>query len=134
MLETGNYAQAAHANGKEGTMTAGMPKTDLFACDVPSSNAILAISSIRAQYYSYCITTHRIPSRCTFLCAKLVVLGWAGLGDAMLFDAFARAAERRLHELTVQQLVNTAWALATVDQTGPDRHIEIVVKWGKRII
>jgi hypothetical protein len=22
MLETGNYAQAAHANGKEGTMTA----------------------------------------------------------------------------------------------------------------
>jgi hypothetical protein len=102
MLETGNYAQAAHANGKEGTMTAGMPKTDLFACAVPSSNAILASSSMPYLHCSFAAcnltqstvllilhyhTSHSITLHIPACCTGLVGLGWAGLGWVVLCDA-----------------------------------------------
>jgi len=36
--------------------------------------------------------------------------------DASLFGALAKAAERRLGDLNPQDLANTAWAFAMVDQ------------------
>ena len=37
-------------------------------------------------------------------------------GDAPLFDALARVAERTLDDFNAQELANAAWAFATVEQ------------------
>lgn len=41
MLETGNYAQAAHANGKEGTMTATEYKTEFSMWAIAASPLVV---------------------------------------------------------------------------------------------
>lgn len=41
MLETGNYAQAAHANGKEGTMTAIEYKTEFSMWAIAASPLVV---------------------------------------------------------------------------------------------
>ena len=41
----------------------------------------------------------------------------ASQSDAKVFSVLARAAERRLGDFNVQELANTAWALATASES-----------------
>ena len=41
----------------------------------------------------------------------------AGRSDALLFAAFARAADWHLGTLNLQDLINTAWAFATAGRS-----------------
>ena len=58
---------------------------------------------------------------CEFKPQGLANVTWAfatvSIPDEKLFEALARAAERRVSEFNAQGLPNTAWAFATVNQS-----------------